>query len=91
MQDKIYVISRHDEGDNITRPYYYTDDEAKAIAKVKELNEKDGLSITLDDDGSMADIEDDDAIWYDYDEVESLDSLSDNTDKDTASRWPNGE
>ena len=67
---KEYVIIRHDEADNCVRAYYVVDNEAKAKQMVKELNEKEGCSITLEDDGSLADITDDDAIWYDYDEVE---------------------
>ena len=43
---------------------------AEAQKIVKYLNETDGMSIVCEDDGSMANIIDDDAIWYDYDEVE---------------------
>ena len=68
--NKIYVINRHDEADNTHSPYWYVNSEKQAIAAVKHLNETDGLHITLEDDGSLADICDDDAIWYDYDEVE---------------------
>lgn len=67
---KKYVIIRHDEGDNCTRAYYVVDNEAEAQKIVKYLNETDGMSIVCEDDGSMANIIDDDAIWYDYDEVE---------------------
>ena len=68
--EKIYVINRHDEHDCRHRPIAFVETEAEAIAAVKYLNETDGCSIICEDDGSMANICDDDAIWYDYDEVE---------------------
>ena len=71
--DKIYVINRHDEGDCCHSPYAYVKTEAEAIAAVKYLNETDGCSIICEDDGSMANICDDDAIWYDYDEIKPYD------------------
>ena len=68
--EKIYVINRHDECDCCHRPIAFVKTEDEAIAVVKHLNETDGCSIICEDDGSMANICDDDAIWYDYDEVE---------------------
>ncbi|MBR2239897.1 hypothetical protein IKN40_08865 [bacterium] len=65
----MYVISRHDEMDNCHSPYYFTDSEEEAKKIVKHLNETDGLNVTLEEDGSVADIKDDDAIWYDYCDV----------------------
>ena len=35
------------------------------------------MSIICEDDGSMANICDDDAIWYDYDEVEVVKDCDD--------------
>lgn len=67
---KIYVINRHDEGDCCHRPIAFVETETEAQEIVKHLNETDGCSIVCEDDGSMANICDDDAIWYDYDEVE---------------------
>ena len=67
---KIFVINRHDEIDNCHRPDSYVESEDEAIAAVKHLNETEGLNIICEEDGSMANIVDDDAIWYDYDEVE---------------------
>lgn len=67
---KIYVINRHDEGDCCHRPIAFVETETEAQEIVKHLNETDGCSIICEDDGSMANICDDDAIWYDYDEVE---------------------
>lgn len=74
---KEYVIMRHDEADNCVRAYYVVDNETDAQKIVKHLNETDGLHITLEDDGSLADIEDDDAIWYDYDEAERVNDYND--------------
>ena len=74
---KEYVIMRHDEADNCVRAYYVVDNEAEAQKIVKHLNETDGLHITLEDDGSLADIEDDDAIWYDYDGAERVNDYND--------------
>jgi len=71
--EKLYVINRHDEIDNGHKPYWYVKTEAEAIAAVKHLNKTDGLNIICEDDGSLADIVDDDAIWFDYDEVEYYD------------------
>ena len=68
---------RHDEADNCVRAYYVVDNETDAQKIVKHLNETDGLHITLEDDGSLADIEDDDAIWYDYDEAERVNDYND--------------
>ena len=68
--EKIYVIVRHDEGDCCHSPLWFVKTEAEAVAAVKHLNETDGCSIICEDDGSMANICDDDAIWYDYTEVE---------------------
>lgn len=64
--NKLFVIVRHDEMNNCHTPYYYVENKDEAIVAVKNLNETDGLNITLEDDGSVADINDDDAIWYDY-------------------------
>ena len=82
---KEYVILRHDEGDNCTRAYYVVDNEAEAQKIVKHLNETDGCSIVCEDDGSMANICDDDAIWYDYDEVERIKDYEDYKEKESNS------
>lgn len=68
--NKLFVIVRHDEMDNCRTPYYYVENEDEAIAAVKHLNETEGVSVTLEDDGSVADICDDDAIYYSYTDVE---------------------
>ena len=68
--NKLFVIVRHDEMDNCHTPYYYVENEGEAIAAVKHLNETDGVSVTLEEDGSVADICDDDAIYYSYTDVE---------------------
>lgn len=68
--EKLYVIIRHDEIDACHKPHWYVKTEAEAIAAVKRLNEVDGLNIVCEEDGSLADIVDDDAIWFDYEEVE---------------------
>lgn len=74
---KEYVIMRHDEADNCVRAYYVVDNEAEAQKIVKHLNETDGCSIICEDDGSMANICDDDAIWYDYDGAERVNDYND--------------
>lgn len=77
MTDKLYIIIRHDEHDGCTNAHYAVASEAEAQKIVKHLNETDGMSIICEDDGSMANICDDDAIWYDYDEVEVVKDCDD--------------
>lgn len=67
---KLFVIIRNDEMDNCHTPYYYVKNEEEAIAAVKHLNETEGVSVTLDDNGSVVDIWDDTAIYYSYINVE---------------------
>lgn len=69
MMNTIYVIVRHDLSDNTHNPTFWTTTEDKAVEIVKQLNENNSLNVALNNDGSMADICDDDAIWYDYKEV----------------------
>lgn len=76
MTKKLYVINRHDEMDSCHRPDCIVNTEAEAIKVVKYLNETDGLNIVCEEDGSLADICDDDAIWYDYSEVEVIDDIN---------------
>ena len=65
----IYIIMRHDEGDKCVKPIYWLKTKRIAEDVVKRLNTTEGLHIVCEDDGSMANICDDDAIWYEYQEV----------------------
>ena len=87
MNNKLYVIVRHDEADNCVRAYYVVDNETEAQKIVKHLNETDGCSIVLEDDGSMANICDDDAIWYDYDEVKAVKDYNDFEEQERNKSW----
>lgn len=80
--DKKYVIMRHDEGDNCVNTNCIVDNEAEAQKIVKYLNETDGLSIVCEEDGSMANICDDDAIWYDYEETNMVKDYNDFIEKE---------